>query len=73
MKSYTLRGGHVALAFFPHRITFISATPDPGWETDVFDGAGANWLSVEVHRDRAESAIIGLWDDGKPRVRFSDR
>lgn len=60
----------MALAFYPHRIRLISATPDPGWETNVWDDPNAGWLRVEFHRDQHNSAIFGVWNDGKPRVQF---
>ncbi|HEY3681818.1 MAG TPA: hypothetical protein VGL93_02200 [Streptosporangiaceae bacterium] len=72
MKSFTLRGGHVALAFYAHRIRLISATPNTGWETSVWDDANAGWLRVEFQRDRHHSAIFGVWSDGTPRVQFYD-
>lgn len=70
MRSFTLRGGHVALAFYPNRIKLVSATPDAGWETNVWDDPRAGWLRVEFHRDQDHSAIFGVWNDGKPRVQF---
>lgn len=72
VRSFTLRGGHVALAFYPHRIRLVSATPDPGWDTNVWDDPHAGWLRVEFHRDDHSSAIFGVWHDGKPRVQFYD-
>lgn len=72
VRSFTLRGGHVALAFYPHRIKLISATPDTGWETSVWDDPNAGWLRVEFRRDRHTSSIFGVWSDGTPRVQFYD-
>lgn len=73
VKSFTLRGGHVALAFYPHRIRLISATPDPGWETNVWDDRHAGWLRVEFHRDDHTSSIFGIWNNGTPHVQFYNR
>lgn len=72
VKSFTLRGGHVALAFYPHRIRLISATPNPGWETNVWDDPRAGWLRVDFHRDDHSSSIFGIWNDGNPHVQFYD-
>lgn len=68
VRSFTVRGGHVALALFPHRIKLISATPEAGWEASVFDEPGADWLRVDFRRGRDHSGIIGTWNDGEPRV-----
>lgn len=68
VRSFTLRGGHVALAYYPHRIKLISATPEAGWEASVFDEPGAAWLRVDFRRGRDHSGIIGTWNDGQPRV-----
>lgn len=68
MKSFTLDGGRVALAFHPRLIRLVSATPESGYETQVWDGPG--WLRVDFRRGRHGSTIYGVWAQGAPRVQF---
>lgn len=74
VRSETVRGGHVALAFdhHTHQIRLVSAVPNPGWEEREFNAPGASLLRVEFRHDRNTSAVIGSWDGDQPRMWTSE-
>ncbi|MBD0674929.1 hypothetical protein [Streptomyces sp. CBMA156] len=66
VKSYPIPGGKVALDLKPDRATLVSATPDPGWQMQVWtDG---QWLRVDFTRGDEANSVIASWNGHAPMV-----
>ncbi|MEU1285762.1 hypothetical protein [Kitasatospora sp. NPDC005856] len=66
VKSYPIPGGKVALDLKPDRATLVSATPDPGWQMQVWtDG---QWLRVDFTRGDEANSVFASWNGHAPIV-----
>ncbi|MEU3571075.1 hypothetical protein AB0E96_22050 [Kitasatospora sp. NPDC036755] len=71
VKSYPIPGGKVALDLKPDRATLVSATPDPGWQMQVWtDG---QWLRVDFTRGDEANSVFASWNGHPPIVETAIR
>jgi hypothetical protein len=50
--------------------TLVSATPDDGWDTEVYKER--TWIRVVFSKQGApSSSVFCRWDDGPPRIETS--
>ncbi|MFI2611433.1 hypothetical protein [Kitasatospora sp. NPDC018619] len=66
VRSYPVPGGKVALDLKPDRATLVSATPDPGWQMQVW--TVGQWLRVDFVRDTETNSVIASWNGHEPIV-----
>ena len=66
VESHNLRGGRVAFDLGPASATLVSATPNAGWEMQVW--RAAQWIRVTFTRGDEASSVFCTWHDGPPRV-----
>lgn len=66
MHGYTLRGGRVVLALGADAATLVSATPNPGWQMQVWPEDG--WLRVTFTSAGAASTLFCTWNGHAPAV-----
>ncbi|MEU8784731.1 hypothetical protein [Streptomyces sp. NPDC048637] len=71
IKSYSPAGGRVVLDMADRSAELVSATPDPGWEMQVWKQVG--WLRVDFTRGGAHTSVICTWNGHPPTVETSDR
>ena len=66
IRSFTSRGGRVALAITATDVKLVSATPTPGFRTTVTDQPF--WLRVDFTDGTHTSSIIASWYEHAPIV-----
>ncbi|WP_202638286.1 hypothetical protein [Bailinhaonella thermotolerans] len=66
VRSYTVRGGRVALALGPRSARLVSATPNPGYQVKTWRNKG--WFRVDLVNGPRGSAVIAMWHDSPTRV-----
>lgn len=71
VKGYTVDGGRVVLDLGPASAELVSATPDAGWQMQVWTEQA--WLRVTFTRDGREVSVFCTWNDHPPAVEFDDR
>ncbi|QXE36710.1 hypothetical protein KQY30_23360 [Streptomyces sp. GMY02] len=71
VKSYTVDGGRVAFDMGPVSAELVSATPDAGWQMQVW--TQPYWIRVTFTRDGREVSVFCTWNDHPPMVQFDDR
>jgi hypothetical protein len=71
VKSYTVDGGRVVLDLGAASAELVSATPDAGWQMQVWTEPA--WLRVTFTREGREVSVFCTWNDHPPAVEFDDR
>ncbi len=71
VKSYTVDGGRVAFDIGEVSAELVSATPDAGWQMQVW--TQPTWIRVTFTRDGREVSVFCTWNDHPPMVQFDDR
>ncbi|KIF78764.1 hypothetical protein QR77_12330 [Streptomyces sp. 150FB] len=71
VKGYTVDGGRVVLGLGPASAELVSATPDAGWQMQVWTEPA--WIRVTFTRDGREVSVFCTWNDHPPAVEFDDR
>ncbi|MFF2526107.1 hypothetical protein [Streptomyces liangshanensis] len=71
VKSYTVDGGRVVLDIGDVSAELVSATPDAGWQMQVW--TQPTWIRVTFTRDGREVSVFCTWHDHPPLVEFDDR
>ncbi|MFF3545548.1 hypothetical protein [Streptomyces platensis] len=71
VKSYATAGGRVVLDMDDRSAELVSATPNPGWEMQVWKQVG--WLRVDFTGGGAHSSVICTWNGHPPTVQTSDQ
>ncbi|WUH95941.1 hypothetical protein OG900_27030 [Streptomyces sp. NBC_00433] len=66
VHGYTMRGGRVVLALGPSTATLVSATPNPGWQMQVWPQDG--WLRVTFTSGASASTLFCTWNGHPPAV-----
>jgi hypothetical protein len=64
--TYVIRGGRVVLSLTPTAARLISATPNPGYEVNIWHADA--WLRVDFTRRRHVSSLFATWNDHAPSV-----
>lgn len=64
-------GGRVAFDLGGSSAELVSATPEPGWEMQVWDEPG--WIRVVFTGNGREVSVFCLWHDGPPRIERYER
>ncbi|MFJ6383729.1 hypothetical protein ACIQI7_27455 [Kitasatospora sp. NPDC092039] len=71
VRSYPIPGGKVALDLKPDRATLVSATPDPGWQMQVW--TNGQWLRVDFTRGDEANSVFASWNGHPPIVETAIR
>ncbi|MGA5820623.1 hypothetical protein ACPC54_22490 [Kitasatospora sp. NPDC094028] len=71
VRSYPIPGGRVALDLRPDKASLVSATPDPGWQMQVWNGEG--WLRVDFTKDDKANSVFVAWNGHPPTVETAIR
>ncbi|MFF3750121.1 hypothetical protein ACFYYH_06610 [Streptomyces sp. NPDC002018] len=71
VKSYTVDGGRVAFDIGEVSAELVSATPDPGWQMQVWTQPA--WIRVTFTQNGREVSVFCTWNDHPPMVQFDDR
>lgn len=71
VKSYPIPGGKVALDLMPDRASLVSATPDPGWQMQVWNGP--QWMRIDFTRDDQANSVFVYWNGHPPIVETAVR
>ncbi|WP_327236517.1 hypothetical protein OG349_23770 [Streptomyces sp. NBC_01317] len=71
VKSYAVDGGRVVLDIGEAAAELVSATPDSGWQMQVW--TQPTWIRVTFTRDGREVSVFCTWHDHPPLVEFDDR
>ncbi|MGW2251454.1 hypothetical protein ACWCXH_14780 [Kitasatospora sp. NPDC001660] len=71
VKSYPVPGGRVALDIRPDRASLVSATPDPGWQMQVWNGD--QWMRVDFTKDNQANSVFVYWNGHPPTVETAIR
>ncbi|MEE1785959.1 hypothetical protein PUR71_24105 [Streptomyces sp. SP17BM10] len=71
VKSYPVPGGRVALDIRPDRASLVSATPDPGWQMQVWNGD--QWMRVDFTKDNQANSVFVYWNGHPPVVETAVR
>ncbi|GAB2707862.1 hypothetical protein GCM10010442_28920 [Kitasatospora kifunensis] len=66
VHSYLVPGGRVALDMRPDSAELVSATPDPGWQMQLWNGD--QWLRIDFSRDGAANSVFVTWNGHPPDV-----
>ncbi|MQS12437.1 hypothetical protein F7Q99_09085 [Streptomyces kaniharaensis] len=71
VKSYPVPGGRVALDIRQDRASLVSATPDPGWQMQVWNGD--QWMRVDFTRGTQANSVFVYWNGHPPIVETAVR
>ncbi|MDH6707130.1 hypothetical protein P3T27_003859 [Kitasatospora sp. MAA19] len=71
VKSYPVPGGKVALDIRPDKASLVSATPDPGWQMQVWNGD--QWMRVDFTRGEQANSVFVYWNGHPPVVETAIR
>ncbi|MFD8781961.1 hypothetical protein [Kitasatospora sp. NPDC059599] len=71
VKSYPIPGGKVALDLKPDRASLVSATPDPGWQMQVWNGP--QWMRIDFTKDDQANSVFVYWNGHPPIVETAVR
>ncbi|MFE2597840.1 hypothetical protein ACFXCZ_15290 [Streptomyces sp. NPDC059396] len=71
VKSYTVDGGRVAFDIGPASAELVSATPDAGWQMQVW--TQPTWIRVTFTQDGREVSVFCVWNGHPPMVQFDER
>ncbi|MGW8974505.1 hypothetical protein [Streptomyces platensis] len=72
VKSYSTSGGRVVLDMDNRSAQLVSATPNPGWEMQVWKQVG--WLRVDFTAgDGGHTSVICTWNGHPPTVETSNQ
>ncbi len=66
VKGYRTDGGRVVLDLKAARAELVSATPEPGWQMQVWKQDG--WLRVDFARGNDRTSVICAWNGHPPVV-----
>ncbi|BFV59080.1 hypothetical protein KCMC57_up41840 [Kitasatospora sp. CMC57] len=66
VKSFRVPGGRVALDMQPTTADLVSATPDQGWQMQLWQGD--QWLRVDFSRDGSTNSVFATWNGHHPDV-----
>lgn len=71
VKSYPIPGGRVALDIRADSASLVSATPDPGWQMQVWNGD--QWMRVDFTKDNQANSVFVSWNGHPPIVETAIR
>ncbi|MFG2096700.1 hypothetical protein [Streptomyces sp. NPDC048612] len=71
VKSYSTAGGRVVIDMDERSAQLVSATPNPGWEMQVWKQVG--WLRVDFTGGGAHTSVICTWNGHPPTVQTSNQ
>lgn len=71
VRSYPVDGGRVVLDLGSHSAELVSATPEAGWQMQVWKQDF--WIRVTFTRDDREISVFCTWHDSAPRVQVDER
>lgn len=69
MQSYLLPGGRVALDIHPDHADLVSATPDSGWQMQIWNGD--QWMRIDFQQQPGGgrvSSVFVTWNGHPPDV-----
>ena len=66
VRSYLVPGGRVALDIHPDRAELVSATPDAGWQMQVWNGD--HWMRIDFSKDDKANSVFVTWNGHPPQV-----
>ncbi|MFE2104731.1 hypothetical protein ACFXAF_02485 [Kitasatospora sp. NPDC059463] len=66
VHSYPVPGGRVAVDLQSDHASLVSATPDSGWQMQVWNGP--QWFRVDFTKDDQANSVIVSWNGYPPRV-----
>ncbi|GAA1150337.1 cytoskeletal protein RodZ [Kitasatospora gansuensis] len=66
VKSFRVPGGRVALDMQPTTAELVSATPDQGWQMQLWQGD--QWLRVDFTKDGSTNSVFATWNGHHPDV-----
>ncbi|MFD5462708.1 hypothetical protein ACFWIQ_07745 [Kitasatospora sp. NPDC127059] len=71
VRSYPIPGGRVALDIRADSASLVSATPDPGWQMQVWNGD--RWMRVDFTKDDQANSVFVYWNGHPPIVETAIR
>lgn len=71
VKSYTVSGGRVAFEMGSKAAELVSATPESGWQMQVWKQA--EWIRVTFTQGGREVSVFCTWHDHEPMVEIDER
>ncbi|MFH9351503.1 hypothetical protein [Kitasatospora sp. NPDC017646] len=71
VRSYPIPGGRVALDIRTDKASLVSATPDPGWQMQVWNGE--QWMRVDFTKDNQANSVFVYWNGHPPVVETAVR
>ncbi|WP_035793487.1 hypothetical protein [Kitasatospora mediocidica] len=66
VHSYLVPGGRVALDIHPDSADLVSATPDAGWQMQVWHGD--EWMRIDFSLNGAANSVFVTWNGHAPDV-----
>ncbi|WP_371497292.1 hypothetical protein OG871_15085 [Kitasatospora sp. NBC_00374] len=66
VRSYLVPGGRVALDIREDRAELVSATPESGWQMQVWNGD--HWMRIDFSHPDGTSSVFVTWNGHPPMV-----
>ncbi|GAA2745422.1 hypothetical protein [Kitasatospora cinereorecta] len=66
LHSYALPGGRVALDLRPDHAELVTATPDSGWQMQIWHGD--QWMRIDFSQGGRTSSVFVTWNGHPPDV-----
>ncbi|NJQ02493.1 hypothetical protein [Streptomyces zingiberis] len=70
IKSYPVTGGRVVLDLREHSASLVSATPDAGWQMQVWEQS--EWIRVDFTAGTRTTSVFCTWNGHPPQVQVVD-
>ncbi|WP_431771140.1 hypothetical protein [Streptomyces cucumeris] len=70
VRSYPVRGGRVVFDIRDSWADLVSATPDSGWQMQVWKQT--QWIRVDFVSGTDTTSVYCTWHDGPPKVRVDE-
>jgi hypothetical protein len=70
VRSVTVHGGRVALEMHADSAELVSATPESGWEMQVWHSD--QWIRVDFSRGAVTDSVFVTWNGHPPAVQTVD-
>ncbi|WP_245687206.1 hypothetical protein [Streptacidiphilus griseoplanus] len=70
VRSVSVHGGRVALEMHPGSAELVSATPEPGWDMQIWHSD--QWIRVDFSQGTVTDSVFVTWNGHPPTVQTVD-
>ncbi|SDK96442.1 hypothetical protein [Streptomyces indicus] len=72
VKGYNVSGGRVVFEIHADSAELVSATPNTGWQMQIWKQPQQDWIRVTFTQGNREVSVFCTWHDHAPQVEIDD-